>query len=196
PEDKKQFGQLILQNNDILLNLINDLLDLSKIEAGYIEFNPIEVDLNNFFTDLYAMFSLRVNPGVELSCEIPDNRRIIIMDPKKLQQILNNYLSNAAKFTQKGSIRFGYKIQDNGVYFYVSDTGIGISEKNKKNVFARFQKLDSYAQGTGLGLSICKAIADAAHGKVGFNSEKGKGSTFWAWLPCEFQTKEKLNINA
>lgn len=184
-EEKDQFGHLIKHNNDLLLNLINDLLDLSKIEAGYIEFTPDNVNLHEFITHLYSLFKIRIQPSVELICETPDPCLWVKIDPKKTMQIMTNYLSNAIKFTHEGSIRFGCKLQENQLYFYVKDTGIGISAEDQAKIFSRFQKIDTFAQGTGLGLSISKAIAIAAGGKVGFESTKGNGSCFWCSIPYE-----------
>lgn len=184
-EDKHQFGHLIKHNNDLLLNLINDLLDLSKIEAGYIEFIPDNVNLHQFITHLYSLFKIRIHPSVELICDTPDPTLWVKIDPKKTMQIMTNYLSNAIKFTPEGSIRFGCKIQESQLYFYVEDTGIGISAEDQPKIFSRFQKIDTFAQGTGLGLSISKAIAVAAGGEVGFESIKGNGSCFWCYIPYE-----------
>lgn len=189
--DKERFGELIQHNNELLLTLINDLLDLSKIEAGYIEFSPEEINLNDFTMHLYSTYNIRVNPQVELIYESPDKTLNIQTDPKKLNQILTNYLSNAMKFTSAGSIRFGWKAENGSIYFYVKDTGIGIAPEDHPKVFDRFQKIDSFAQGTGLGLSIAKAIAEAAGGQVGFHSEKDKGSCFWCRIP--YETTENIN---
>lgn len=185
PADKDQFGELIQHNNQILLTLIDDLLDLSKIEAGYIDFTPQNINLHTFTKELHSLFELRVKPSVQLICDLPSPSSWVKIDPKKTMQIMNNYLSNAIKFTPEGSIRFGCELQDNRIYFYVKDTGIGISAQHQSQLFHRFQKVDNLAPGTGLGLYINKTIAEAAGGEVGFQSNEGQGSHFWCSIPYE-----------
>ena len=194
--ERKLYGEIILHNNESLLKLINDLLDLSKIEAGYIEFSLMDICLNDFFDNLYVIFSQRMQPGVELINECPDQKVIATFDYQRLTQIMSNYLSNAIKFTPSGSIRFGYELIPEGVRFYVKDTGIGIAANDQDKIFSRFQRFDSSAQGTGLGLSICKAIAEAAEGHVGFETTYQTGSCFWISLPCEVKIDKKKSIPA
>ena len=115
------------------------------------------------------------------------NREIVSIsfDSNRTSQLLNNFLSNAVKYTTEGKIEFGFFVENGGIRIYVRDTGIGISEENKKRIFKRFEKVDNFAQGTGLGLSICKAMVEHVKGEIGFESELGKGSYFWAWFPCK-----------
>ena len=130
---------------------------------------------------------MRTSNKVSINCIKPIENIFIHFDHKRISQLLNNFLSNAIKYTVKGEIEFGYQVVEKGLKLYVRDTGIGISEENQKKIFNRFEKLDTFAQGTGLGLSICKAMLEAVKGEIGFESELGKGSYFWAWVPCEIE---------
>ena len=193
-EEKMEFNRIITTNTDLLLRLINDILDLSKIEAGFVDRKIDKLDLAIYFNELYHSAQQRMtNPDVKLICENPYEHCIVQLDSKRMAQVVLNYTTNAIKYTPKGTIRMGYERCDGGLRFYVSDTGIGISEENKPRVYHRFEKLDEFAQGTGLGLSICKAITEACGGRLGFETKEGVGSTFWSWIPCEFcepDTKE------
>lgn len=180
--DRANYSKIISTNSDILLALIDDILDLSKIESGYVEFNLSDFDLVEFLNQVYAAFRLRVTPNVELRIVCPCRSCRVSLDRKRLLQLMNNLISNAFKYTAEGSVTIGFTVLSDGVKIYVSDTGIGISEQNKPRVFKRFEKFDTFAQGTGLGLSICKALCDAAGGELGFESQLGVGSTFWAKL--------------
>ena len=193
-DEKAVYGEVISHNSDILINLINDILDLSKIEAGFLEFKDEMFDLNKLFDETYTSFILRINEKIKLHVIKPENEISIYMDKKRFSQILYNYLSNASKYTMQGTIEFGYEVIDGGIKVYVKDTGIGIKEENKSSVFKRFQKFDEVAQGTGLGLSICKALTDVKKGKIGFASEYGVGSEFWAWIPCSMEINKTEEI--
>ena len=182
-EEKDEFWKIISTNNDLLLTLINDILDLSKIEAGYVDLVKDEFDLAGLFGDLGAVYSQKMNPGVSFACEIPDGNYNVCLDKGRLSQIVTNFVNNAIKFTKNGSIRIGYTVDRGRLRVYCTDTGIGIPEESREKIFNRFEKLNGFAQGTGLGLSICKAIVDAQGGNIGVDSEVGKGSTFWAELP-------------
>lgn len=184
PEERKHFSKIILKNNDLLLQLINDIFDLSKIESGIINFHPQEINISEFFNEIAVSFRYKMPNDIEFLCELPHESCIVILDPSQLRKIVINFMNNAIKFTPKGRIILGYEIENNGIKCYVSDTGIGVEKENFSIIFNRFEKLNKFVQGTGLGLSICKAIVDAYGGNIGLNSEKGKGSTFWAWLPC------------
>lgn len=186
PEEKAEYNQIISTNSELLLRLINDILNLSKIEAGFMDRKVEPFDFVPYFNDLCASARQRMTrPEVELICVNPYARCEVRLDKNRLGQVILNYATNAIKYTPKGFIRMGYEYVDGGLRFYVTDSGIGISEEKQKRVYQRFEKLDEFAQGTGLGLSICKAITEAAGGKVGFETEEGKGSTFWSWIPCE-----------
>lgn len=184
-EDKEEFKRIIETNNELLLQLINDILDLSKIEAGQLDFNYSEVDVSVIFHDLEQVYKSRVKEGVDLICKLPERNCIIYSEKNRLTQVISNFLSNACKFTFQGSITMGYAYTEGGLRFFVTDTGKGIEKDNLPNVFTRFAKFDSFVQGTGLGLSICESIIQHLNGEIGVDSELGKGSTFWFWLPCE-----------
>lgn len=188
-EEKEEFIQIINANNELLLKLINDILDLSKIEAGSVELKYEDFDLAVYFNELAASMHRRVvNPQVRLVPVNPYETCTVRLDKNRLAQILTNFVTNAIKYTSKGMIEMGYEKIDGNIRLYVRDTGIGIPEDKKDKVFHRFEKLDEFAQGTGLGLSICKAIVEACRGEIGFESEFDKGSLFWAVLPCQFKS--------
>lgn len=192
-EEKKEYVSIIENNNALLLQLIGDILDLSKIEAGVLDFIDSDVDLNVMFRELEQSSRLRVmNPEVEITFSEYLPECFIRCDRNRLLQVVTNFLSNAIKFTAQGSIRFGYRLQDDGnIYFFVSDTGCGISEDKQSLIFGRFVKLNTFEQGSGLGLAICESIVDKFGGKIGVQSEIGKGSTFWFTIP--FRPVEKVN---
>ena len=188
-EEKEEFIQIINANNELLLKLINDILDLSKIEAGSVELKYEDFDLAVYFNELAASMHRRVvNPQVRLVPVNPYETCTVRLDKNRLAQILTNFVTNAIKYTSKGTIEMGYEKIDENIRLYVRDTGIGIPADKKDKVFHRFEKLDEFAQGTGLGLSICKAIVEACRGEIGFESEFDKGSLFWAVLPCQFES--------
>ena len=166
--------------------MINDILDLSKIEAGTLEFTESDVDLKEMFSRIEQSMKLRIpeDHPVEVAFEDPGGDYLIHTDPNRLMQVVTNFMTNAIKFTSIGSIRFGYRDRNDGeLYFYVSDTGCGIPAEKQQEVFGRFVKLNTFAQGTGLGLSICETIVTKLGGRIGVDSEEGKGSTFWFTLP-------------
>ena len=188
-EEKEDFIQIINANNELLLKLINDILDLSKIEAGSVELKYEDFDLAVYFNELAASMHRRVvNPQVRLVPMNPYETCTVRLDKNWLAQILTNFVTNAIKYTSEGMIEMGYEKVGGSIRLYVRDTGIGIPEDKKDKVFHRFEKLDEFAQGTGLGLSICKAIVEACRGEIGFESEFDKGSLFWAILPCQFES--------
>lgn len=181
PEEKKEFVSIIENNNNLLLQLINDILDLSKIEAGTLEFIYSDVNLNTLLNEIEQSSRLRPhNEGVEILFENHLEECTIHTERNRLTQLITNLINNAIKFTEKGSIRFGYKQQNKNMFlFYVKDTGCGIPEDKVKSVFGRFVKLNNFQQGTGLGLSISKMIAEKMGGQIGVESKEGEGSTFW-----------------
>lgn len=181
--ERAEYWNIISTNNDLLLTLINDILDLSKIEAGYVDLSNYEFDLSLLFEELTLLYSLKMPPEVTFVCDSPFQSYIVNFDRKRLTQVMVNFVNNAIKFTPKGTIKIGYSIDDEGLKLYCSDTGIGIAEGNRKKIFDRFEKLNDFVQGTGLGLSICKSIVTAQGGTIGVDSEAGKGSTFWARIP-------------
>ena len=192
-EEKEDYMQIINNNNEMLLKLISDILDLSKLEAGSVELKYEEFDLTDYFNSMFASMKQRAtNPKIQIVAVNPYQHCLVTLDRNRVAQIITNYVTNAIKYTTEGTIEMGYEYREEGIYFYVKDSGIGIPDEKKNKVFHRFEKLDEFAQGTGLGLSICKAIAEAMGGNVGFESEYGKGSLFWALLPCEVEIPSEI----
>lgn len=186
PDEKKEYWHIIESNNDLLLRLINDILDLSKIESGIIDRKRERFNLTKLCNELYVMMRSKIpNADVELVQDNPCPEGWIFLDSNRLKQVWMNFLTNAVKYTRSGYIRMGYSVEKDGIRFYVEDTGTGIPKELQDRVFGRFQKLNEFVQGTGLGLAISRAIVEAAGGEIGFTSEQGIGSTFWAWVPCE-----------
>ena len=192
-EEKEDYMQIINNNNEMLLKLISDILDLSKLEAGSVELKYEEFDLTDYFNSMFASMKQRAtNPKIQIVAVNPYQHCLVTLDRNRVAQIITNYVTNAIKYTTEETIEMGYEYREEGIYFYVKDSGIGIPDEKKNKVFHRFEKLDEFAQGTGLGLSICKAIAEAMGGNVGFESEYGKGSLFWALLPCEVEIPSEI----
>ena len=182
-EERDEYINIISNNNELLLQLINDILDIAKIEAGTLEFIESEIDINALLSDIEQSSRLKVLEGVQVSFVEKMPHCIILSDKNRLAQVVTNFINNAIKFTKEGSIRFGYRHIDENLLFYVSDTGCGIEPEKKDLVFNRFVKLNSFAQGTGLGLAICQMIVKKLGGEIGVESELGEGSTFWFTLP-------------
>lgn len=192
--EKEEYMEIIQSNNELLLRLINDILDLSKIESGILERKPEKFNMSKVCSELYTMIQPKVtNPDVKFCMDESGLECLIFLDRNRLKQVWMNYLTNAVKCTQSGYIKMGYSIEGKGIRFYVEDSGVGIPVELQDRVFGRFQKLNEFAQGTGLGLAISRAIIEGAGGKVGFISQPGKGSTFWAWVPCEIEMPEKVS---
>ena len=184
PEEKKEYMNIIQSNNELLLRLINDILDLSKIESGIIERRKENFNLAKVCNELFVTIQAKMtNPNVELRLDGPNSECWVLLDRNRLKQVWMNFLTNAVKCTKSGYIKMGYGIERKGLRIYVEDTGIGIPDDLHDKVFTRFEKLNEFSQGTGLGLTISRAIVEAAGGEVGFTSKLGVGSTFWAWLP-------------
>jgi len=184
-EEMREYTDIIETNTNLLLQLINDILDMSKIEAGTFDFCPALIDVNQTMEEIEQSMQLRLkNDAVTFTfCErLPEC--MLYIDKNRLMQLLSNFIVNAIKFTKSGSIRMGYRMKDiNTIYFYVSDTGCGMSPEQCRHVFERFVKYNPFIQGTGLGLSICHMIVEHLKGEIGVSSEEGKGSTFWFMLP-------------
>ncbi|MDR1624506.1 MAG: response regulator [Tannerellaceae bacterium] len=197
PDEREEYVGIIHTNNELLLQLINDILDLAKIEAGTLEFVFTDVDVNRLFADIEQTSRIKARNTVQVLFEDKAAYCVIRTDKNRLLQVITNFLNNAIKFTNEGSIRFGYHIRENSLYFYVTDTGVGIKKEERNKIFERFVKLNSFVQGTGLGLSICQTIVNKLGGEIGVESECGKGSTFWFTLPKEVlvstQEEEKTN---
>lgn len=194
-EEKTQFLEIVQSNNEMLQQLIADILDLSKIEAGTLEFVFSDVDINQMMSDLEQLFRMRVaelGSGVQIVREASEKEYTMHTDRNRLAQVISNFMTNALKFTQEGSITLGFRLYEEGLYFYVKDTGTGIPQEKLPHVFERFVKLKQEKNGTGLGLSICQTIVRKLGGEIGVESEEGAGSTFWFTLPWEPATRPKL----
>ncbi|WP_300701648.1 ATP-binding protein [Bacteroides sp.] len=184
--EQKEYVNIIENNNELLLQLIGDILDLSKIEAGTIEFIYTEFELNALMRELEKSLRLKVTyEEVILNFEQALPECYIRSEKNRLSQLVINMITNAIKFTDVGTIKFGYEVRGKMLYFYIEDTGTGIPKDKQDEVFGRFVKLNSFAQGTGLGLSICKTIVEAMQGEIGLESEVGRGTKFWFTLPYE-----------
>lgn len=187
PDERREYVAIVQENNELLLKLISDILDLSKIEAGTLEFNDVEFDVNQMCQEIVRSLSLKVlDKPVELRFgdHLPECR--LVGDKTRITQVLINFINNALKFTREGSVTLGYRCDDGMMLtFYVEDTGTGIpeQEQEQESVFERFVKLNSFVQGTGLGLAISKSIVEQMGGRIGLNSEPGKGSCFWFTHP-------------
>ena len=182
-EERKTYYNIVNANNERLLQLINEILDLSKIESGTIEFSFGPASLHNLCREVYDAHIFRTPQGVSLVYESSDESLMIETDKNRVFQVISNLIGNAVKFTKEGSISYGYKLVDNQIVFHVTDTGTGIEPEKVGRVFERFAKLNNHAQGTGLGLSICKSIVERLGGKISVSSEFGKGTTFTFTLP-------------
>lgn len=182
-EEERMYSDIINQNSEILLQLINDILDLAKIEAGTLEFVKVSVELGELFRNLYEIHKDHTQEGVKLVLDEIPVPIVIHEDKNRLMQVLTNLINNANKFTSEGQIHIGYTLENDSIRFYVKDTGIGISEEKQKEVFGRFVKLNNFVQGTGLGLSICKMIVERFGGEIGVNSVIGEGSEFYFTIP-------------
>ena len=183
--ERQEYIKIVQENNELLLQLISDILDLSKIEAGTFNFVYTNVDVNETCAEIIKSMSMKVSKGVELIFEEPFPECYIYTDKNRFTQVISNFINNALKFTQQGSITLGYKqVSHQKIKFYVRDTGMGIPEEKQKSIFERFVKLNTFVQGTGLGLSICKSIVSQMGGEIGVDSTEGVGSCFWFTHPC------------
>ena len=185
-EEKAQYQEIIKMNADLLLQLVNDILDMSKIEAGTLEFVYTKVDINLLLSGLRQLFQMKVNDAggnIQIIAEPSLPSCSIETDRNRVAQVLSNFTTNAIKFTQEGTISIGYEARDTELYFYVTDSGAGIPADKLPEVFGRFVKLNKDKKGTGLGLSISKTIVNKLEGQIGADSVEGKGSTFWFTIP-------------
>ena len=188
--ERQEYIKIVRENNDLLLQLISDILDLSKIEAGTFEFTNGDVDVNLLCEDIVRSMGMKAKGEVELLLYNHLPVCHVISDRNRIHQVISNFVNNAMKFTSEGSIHVGYKLKDGELEFYVEDTGIGIEKEQLPHIFERFVKLNSFVHGTGLGLSICQSIVEQLGGRIGVDSEKGKGSRFWFTIPGVIVTEE------
>ena len=182
--ERQEYIKIVQENNELLLQLISDILDLSKIEAGTFNFVYTNVDVNETCAEIIKSMSMKVSKGVELIFEEPLPECYLYTDKNRFTQVISNFINNALKFTQQGCITLGYEqVSHQKIKFYVRDTGMGIPKEKQKSVFERFVKLNTFVQGTGLGLSICKSIVSQMGGEIGVDSTEGVGSCFWFTHP-------------
>ena len=182
--ERQEYIKIVQENNELLLQLISDILDLSKIEAGTFNFVYTNVDVNETCAEIIKSMSMKVSKGVELIFEEPLPECYLYTDKNRFTQVISNFINNALKFTQQGCITLGYEqVSHQKIKFYVRDTGMGIPEEKQKSIFERFVKLNTFVQGTGLGLSICKSIVSQMGGEIGVDSTERIGSCFWFTHP-------------
>lgn len=188
-EEKEQYIETINRNNELLLKLINDILELARIESGYMSFKYDDHPLDTLINDTYQTHKVLIPKQIDFLLEEGDKNLIVHVDKDRLVQVVANFLNNAAKFTREGSIKLGwsYMPQTEEVEIYVEDTGIGIPQSEQKMIFSRFYKQNEFAQGTGLGLSICKLIIEKLQGRLSLRSEVGTGSRFSIFFSCKKQ---------
>ena len=186
PEEKAELLKIIHNNCNNLLQIINDILVLSELDSNGMTINPEKCDFAQEFTLLCKSLEQRVSePSVKFITENPYSSLMVNIDKGRISQVITNFLTNSVKYTHEGHIKLGYIVEDNGLRIYCEDTGSGIPKDKLEKIFERFFKVNEYIQGAGIGLSICKAIVNKCEGKIGVESEEGKGSTFWIWVPCE-----------
>jgi PAS domain S-box-containing protein len=190
-EERQNYSKIVQKSGNNLLNIINDIIDLSKIEIGHINIQNINFKAKNLMVELYSTYSSLINKEILLICDnlSEQDGPTLYSDPLRIKQIMVNLIDNAIKFTQKGSIIFGYTSKENELVFYVKDTGIGIPKDKRELIFERFRKLDNdphkYHRGTGLGLTITKKLAELLNGRLWIESELGKGSSFYFSIPVK-----------
>ncbi|CAK7025050.1 PAS domain-containing sensor histidine kinase [Bacteroides rodentium] len=184
-EQQEEYSRIVAFNNNLLLALIDDVLNLSMLDSGCMSFKETLFDFPKMFGELAVLMNAKVsNPNVEFICENQFEELTVKTERDRIVQIITHLVANAAKFTQHGYIKMGYTCKNGGLEIYVEDTGIGIDAKQQTEIFDRFKKVNPFAQGTGLGLSICKSITEQMNGRIWVESELGKGSVFYVWIPC------------
>ena len=181
--EKEQYAEIIERNSEILLNLFNDILDLSSLEADSLSFNIRPIKLIDICLQLEQQFCYKVKNGTKLILDDVDTELYVSGDWNRIIQIISNLLSNAAKFTPKGEIHFGYREKEDFVEFYVKDSGIGIPAERVATIFQRFGKINDFVQGTGLGLTLCRMLVEKMGGRIWLRSHEGKGRRFYFTLP-------------
>lgn len=193
PEERRQYIGIVQDNNKLLLQLISDILDLSKIEAGTFDFIKDNVEVHQLCEEIIYSLSMKSTENIKIVLEDNLQEYYLYSDRHRLTQVITNFINNALKFTSQGFIKLGYHLEGKDkLYFYVEDTGIGIAEDKKSTIFDRFVKLNSFVHGTGLGLSICRSLVEQMGGEIGLSSKEGKGSCFWFTHPYNPQLKPVL----
>jgi len=193
--ERKEYLSVIHSNNDLLLQLINDILDLSKMEAGMMELHYTDVNVNDLCSHIAESMRLKAKNGVQVIYIAPDSPCSIKSDKNRLNQLITNLVGNAIKFTSQGNITISFNwIDDHNLRFTVDDTGIGIDKAQQANIFERFVQLGNTGIGSGLGLSICKSIVNMMGGKIGVESNPGKGSNFWFIIPADKKTSGHIAV--
>lgn len=184
PEERREYADIIKKNNNILLQLISDILDISKIESGTLSLNLEKLEVKSLCTEIIHSYQTEATDEVQILLEHGLQKYHILSDNLRIRQIISNFINNAIKFTESGSITLGYqRISDKELKFYVRDTGMGIPADKIHTIFERFVKLDAFVPGTGLGLSICQRLVEQMHGTIGVESKEGEGSCFWFTHP-------------
>ncbi len=187
-DDKVEYERIVSENTVYLLRLVDDVLELSRLESGNIQINKELFDMSEYLNTFATIMSKRVKGDkVEIKISTPKPEFLVEADRGRVNQIFTNFTTNAIKYTSEGSINIGFSVEEGGIKLFVKDTGAGIAPEHQERVFKRFDKLDSFVSGAGLGLSITKALVEAMNGKIGFQSGLGKGSLFWVWLPIKEQ---------
>ena len=189
-EERADFVRLISINSEHLVRLIDDILDLSKIESNTIKFTFDSRSLKSLLNDIEKEQAMKPIPEIEIKALLPDYDVYIMTDTTRLRQVICNFINNARKFTEKGYIHFGFMMDEtktDAVQIFVEDTGVGIPYECQKDIFDRFYKVNTFKQGTGLGLSICKTIVEHLQGEISVVSEPGTGSRFTVTLPLSGQ---------
>lgn len=196
-EEKQELIRVIHNNCDMLLRLIDDIMVISAMDSNGLMIRPEDCDFAHEFNDMCQSLAQRVeNPNVQFIKDNPYKTLHTQLDVGRIMQVLTNFVTNAVKYTEKGHIKVGYRLQDEGIYMYCEDTGTGIPKEHCSKIFDRFVKLNEFIQGTGLGLSICKAIAERSNGHIGVESDLGEGATFWIWIPCTIDNLELIDGEA
>lgn len=191
PEERHEFVEIIDSNNRMLLQLISDILDLAKIESGTMDFKFADMSIKEVINEIVTSFRIKMPDNVALIAPKDSPECQIYSDRMRLTQVISNFLNNAIKYTSEGCIILAYEIIGDEIKFSVTDTGDGMSQEIQAHIFDRFYKGNTFKQGTGLGLSICETIVNRLGGRIGVNSELGKGSTFWFTHPYSFSPNAK-----
>ncbi len=192
-EQKNEYSKIIANNSELLLKLVDEIVNFSKIESGLLDFKYAKFNISEHFREMKQSLSLNKPENVDFICEIPYYNCEIVYDKERLTQLITNLVNNAFKFTPKGRVIMGFKVEQKGIVMYVSDTGIGIAKENLQRIFQRFEKVDPFIQGAGLGLSVCKAIAESSKGSIDVQSELGSGTVFNVHIPCEVTFSKDRN---